>query len=130
MKLFEQDQETGDDQLARATVARWFPGDRTKEDAIRADSLTHVKTCSFTGYRLLADTIRNFDYSEEKFPPKVRYLISGGTEDAAIDLSVLEDVAGKIQGAKFIRFDGAGHLPPMQKTQEFNELMLSFLGEP
>lgn len=132
IKLFEEDQQTGGDKLARATVARWFPGDSAEDEAIRAESLKHVKTCSMTGYRLLADTIRNFDYSDElgKFPPKVRCLIAGGTEDGAIDLNVVEDLAGKIQGAKFVKLEGAGHLPPMHKVQAFNDLMLPFLGDP
>lgn len=132
IKLFEQDQETGEDKLAQATVARWFPGESSEDDAIRAECLKHVKTCSITGYRLLADTIRNFDYSDEvgKFPQKVKYLIGGGTEDSAIDLNVVEDVAGKVPGAKFVKIEGAGHLPPMHKVQAFNDLMLPFLGSP
>ena len=132
IKLFEQDQQNGEDKLPQATVARWFPGDSAEDDAIRAESLKHVKTCSYTGYRLLADTIRNFDYSGDvsKFPNKVKYLIAGGTEDSAIDLSVLEELAGKIESAKFVKMKGAGHLPPMHKVDEFNDLMLPFLGEP
>ena len=132
IKLFEQDQENGEDQLARATVARWFPGDTPEDEAVRAESLKHVKTCSLTGYRLLADTIRSYDYSDDvaRYPTKVRTLIGGGTEDGAIDLGGLEDLAGKISGARFVKMEGAGHLPPMHKVEDFNNLMLPFLGDP
>lgn len=131
IKLFEQDQETGEDKLAQATVARWIPGERPEDDAARTECLKHVKTCSLTGYRLLADTIRNYDYMHEmpRYPSKVKTLIGGGTEDGAIDLKVLKDLASGIQGAKFVELEGVGHLPPMQKVGAFNEVMLPFLGE-
>ena len=131
IQLFEQDQETGDDKLAHATVQRWFPGDSAEDDEIRAEALKQVKTCSIQGYRLLADTIRNYDYADEVGSiQKVKCLIGGGTEDSAISLDALQDVAGKIKGAQFVNLEGAGHLPPMHKVQEFNDLLLPFLGSP
>ena len=129
IQLFEEDQEAGTDKLCHATVNRWFPGNTAEDDEIRAESLKHVKSCSIQGYKLLADTIRNFDYADEVANiQKVRCLVGGGTEDGAIELDVLEDAASKIKGAQFVKLQGAGHLPPMHKVQQFNELMLPFLG--
>ncbi|KAK3681907.1 hypothetical protein LTR37_020776 [Vermiconidia calcicola] len=130
IRLFEEDQEAGTDKLCHATVNRWFPGG-PEDDALREESLMHVKACSLQGYRLLADTIRNYDYSDEVGKiEKVSCLVGGGTEDAAISLDDLQDVAEKIKGAQFVRIQGAGHLPPMHKAQEFSDLMLPFLGSP
>lgn len=129
IQLFEEDQETGDDKLCHATVNRWFPGDSAEDDEIRAEALKHVKSCSLQGYKLLADTIRNFDYAAEIGSiKKVKCLIGGGTEDGAISLDELRDAAAKIEGAKFATLEGAGHLPPMHKVEQFNEIMLPFLG--
>ena len=128
IKQFEADQENGDDKLCHATVERWFPGNSPEDEAIRAESLKHVKTCSIQGYKLLADTIRKFDYADEVSGiQKVRCLVGAGTEDSAISLPVLEGVARKIKGAEFVTFEGAGHLPPMHKPKEFNDRILPFL---
>ena len=128
IQLFEEDQKNGEDKLCQATVNRWFPGG-PEDDGVRVESLQHVKTCSIQGYKLLADTIRNFDYANDLGKIKnVKCLIGGGTEDGAISLSALEDTASKIDGAQYVELKGAGHLPPMQQPEEFNKLMLSFLG--
>ncbi len=128
IKQFEEDQRTGQDTLCRATVQRWFPGG-SEDDGVREESLMHVKTCSIDGYKLLADTIRNYDYADELAKiQKVRCLVSGGTEDGAISISALEDIASKIDGAQYVALEGAGHLPPMQMPEKFNKLMLDFLG--
>ena len=131
IQFFEEDQKKGEDKLCHATVNRWFPGGRSEDDDVRAESLKHVKSCSIQGYKLLADTIRNYDYASEVGGiQKVKCLIAGGTEDGAISLDVLQDVTGKIKGAEFVKMQGAGHLPPMHKPAEFSDLMLPFLGAP
>ena len=100
-------------------------------DAVRAESLRHAKTCSLAGYRLLADAIRHYDYTNELSQIQgVKCLGAGGQEDGAISLQVLEDAADRIPGAKYLELEGVGHLPPMQKADEFNALMLDFLGRP
>jgi 2-hydroxy-6-oxonona-2,4-dienedioate hydrolase len=38
------------------------------------------------------------------------------------------DMAGKIRGAEFAYISGAGHWPQWEQTEQFNKLMLSFLG--
>lgn len=131
IELFEKDQRDGTENLHQQTVARWFPGDAPEDEAMRQESLRHVRTCSLEGYKLLADTIRHYDYSGELGRIKgVRSLIAGGTEDGAISLDILEDVAGKVEGAEFVRLEGAGHLPPMHQPEKFEQVMLEFLGKP
>lgn len=130
IQLFEEDQRNGMENLCHETVARWFPGGRTEDEAAREESLKHVRACSLEGYKLLADTIRNYDYEGEEGSIKVKCLVTGGTEDGAISLSHLREVAGKIKGAEYVEIEKAGHLPPMQKPKEFGDLMLRFLGSP
>ncbi|EMD00646.1 hypothetical protein BAUCODRAFT_178752 [Baudoinia panamericana UAMH 10762] len=129
IKQFEEDQQTGGDTLCHLTVNRWVPGDRPEDDAMRAKALTHVKTCSLQGYKILADTIRNYDYRAEAAEiGKVRCLVVAGAEDTAGKPDVLEEVAGTIPGAEYVVMPRTGHLPPMQKPKEFGEIMLRFLG--
>ena len=130
IQRFEEDQKMGMENLCHETVGRWFPGERPEDETAREESLTHVRSCSIQGYKLLADTIRNYDYEGEEEQVRAKCLVTGGTEDGAISLSHLKDVAGKIGGAEFVEIEKAGHLPPMQKPEEFGELMLRFLGSP
>ncbi|KAK5175892.1 uncharacterized protein LTR77_001032 [Saxophila tyrrhenica] len=127
IKQFEEDQKNGTDTLCQATVDRWFPGG-PEDDGVRAEALKHVKTCSLEGYKLLADTIRNYDYTDAMHTyPIEGCLIVGGTEDTAISFEALEFITGYIQGSKLVKMEGAGHLPPMQKPEEFNKLIMGFL---
>jgi 3-oxoadipate enol-lactonase len=131
IKQFESDVENNTNILAHATVDRWFPGSGPEIEAIRAESLTHVKTCSLQGYKLLADTIRNYDYTEDLHTfPLEGCLIVGGTEDGAIAIDGLKFIASYIQGSKMVEMVETGHLPPMQKPREFEEMMLDFLEYP
>lgn len=128
IQQFENDQKTGGDKLCHLTVNRWFPGDRPEDDAVRKEALKHVKTCSIQGYKVLADTIRDYDYSAEAANiGKVRILVIAGSEDTAGRADVLEQVAGMIPESVFVNMKGAGHLPPMHHPERFNELMLGFL---
>jgi len=128
IEQFEKDVKSGDDTLCHATVNRWFPGGRTEDDAVRAEALQHVKTCSLSGYKLLADTIRGYDYAGEVASIKnVECFVVAGDEDGACDPDHLRDVAGEIKGADFDIIKTAGHLPPMHRPEEFNKLMLKFL---
>jgi len=128
IRQFEEDRRTGGDGLCRATVERWFPGGRAQDDGVRAEALTHVQTCSLQGYKLLADAIRGYDYTDEVGAVgKVRCLIVAGDEDGAIDPEHLREVAGKIERAEFELMEMAGHLPPMQRPDRFNGMMLQSL---
>ena len=131
IQKFEEDQANGMENLCHETVDRWFPNGRSEDDAVREEALTHVRTCSIQGYKLMADTIRNYDYDGEvDNVTGVKCLITGGTEDGAIDLSALRNVSSRIKGSKYVEMEQAGHLPPMQKPKEFGDLMLDFLGDP
>ena len=128
IQQFEQDQRDGTDTLRHATVNRWLPGDTEHDEAVRAEALTHVKTCSLQGYTVLADTIRDYDYTGQLGELKgVKCLVVAGGRDGAVQPDVLRDVASKIDGAEFVMMENAGHIPPMHRSAEFEELILSFL---
>jgi 3-oxoadipate enol-lactonase len=126
--MFEQDLKTENDELCRQTVARWIPGGRTEDDAVRAECLKHVKSCHIEGYKLMADAIRNYDYTNDIADiGKVKTLVIAGEEDQAAPANVLQDVASRIPGSDFVVMPETGHLPPLQKAEAFNNMMLKFL---
>lgn len=125
---FEKDVEDGSNVLCHQTVERWFPGNRPRDVDVRARALPLVKTCSFEGYKVLADTIRDYDYEEDAGKVEAKTLIVAGSEDGAASPEGLKELSGKIPGAEYVCMDGAGHLPPMHMAEEFEEMMLRFLG--
>jgi 3-oxoadipate enol-lactonase len=130
---FETDVQEGSDTLCRATVDRWLPGDSPHDSAVRAEALKHVKTCSLEGYRVLADAIRGYDYSDQLDRlADVECLIIAGDRDKAVDAELLRDLATQIhapEGARFVLMEDTGHIPPMHRAEEFERMVLAALGE-
>ena len=131
IQQFETDEREGTDTLCRATVERWLPGDEPHDEAVRAEALEHVKTCSLEGYRVLADAIRGYDYSDQLGRLEgVKCVVVAGGRDGAVDAEVLRDVAKRIhapRGARFVLMEDAGHIPPMHRAEEFEALVLATL---
>jgi 3-oxoadipate enol-lactonase len=133
IQQFEIDVREGNDSLCRATVDRWLPGDSPHDAAVRAEALEHVKTCTLEGYRVLADAIRGYDYSDQLGRlADVECLVIAGGRDKAVDAELLRDVAAQIhapKGARFVLMEDAGHIPPMHRAEEFQRMVLAALNE-
>ncbi|GAB7356472.1 hypothetical protein MBLNU459_g7235t1 [Dothideomycetes sp. NU459] len=130
IELFEQDNKSGQHMLCQKTVERWVPGSDAQADTVRAIALEQVKTCSLDGYKICVDAMCDFDYLEQLDAVRARSLVLVGSEDGAVGpRSVLEDVANRIKDCEYVMMQGAGHLPPMERPDDFNKVMLEFLGK-
>lgn len=128
---FSTDLREGTETLCHATVERWFPGDEPHDAAVREQALGHVRTCTLEGYKVLADAIRGYDYSDEldRLAGPECVVIAGG-RDGAVDVEVLRDLAEKIgepKGARYVVMEDAGHIPPMHRSEQFEGLVLDVL---
>ena len=56
-------------------------------------------------------------------------LIVWGEEDRLIPLSAAETLHERISGSRLEVIRGAGHIPHLEKAEEFNRIILSFLSE-
>jgi pimeloyl-ACP methyl ester carboxylesterase len=56
-------------------------------------------------------------------------LVIHGTVDPTIPLSAGRRMADAIPGAQFVEFADVGHLPHLERTEEFNRIVLDFLAE-
>lgn len=125
IRKFEQGQG---EELCQQTVQRWFPGSLPRDLAAREVSLGHVRQCSMEGYKVLAEAISNYDFEEGvQGISGTECLILAGTEDGAIDVEGLRELSGRIEGAEFVRLEGAGHLPPLHMAGEFEGVLMGFL---
>jgi 3-oxoadipate enol-lactonase len=133
IEQFKADVLEGRDTLCRATVDRWLPGDEPHDEAVRAEALQHVKMCTLEGYKVLADAIRGYDYSDQLDRlDDVKCIIIAGGRDGAVDADLLKDVAAQIhapEGARFVLMEDAGHIPPMHRAEDFEALVLEALRE-
>ena len=138
--------EGSNENLARLTVERWFPEPCAAE--VKQEALRQNTTCSFEGYEACADGIMEYDYAGELQDIGVGSGDGGGGERAAIDIVVVvgdrdEAVGGGVEGLRkgtveplqqgggpgceFVVLDGIGHIPPMQDSRRFGEVVLRLL---
>jgi triacylglycerol lipase len=59
---------------------------------------------------------------------KVPTLVAWGKQDKLLPISSGERYAAGIAGAKLVSFDKCGHVPPIEKTEEFLSAVTGFLG--
>jgi triacylglycerol lipase len=59
---------------------------------------------------------------------KVPTLVAWGKQDKLLSIASGERYAAGIAGAKFVSFEKCGHVPPMEKTEEFLAAVMAFLG--
>jgi 3-oxoadipate enol-lactonase len=120
----------GVDNLASATVERWFPD--PCEEAVKEKALQQTRACTLEGYEVCAEGIMNYDYETEfrrigEVGEKVMVLV--GENDAAVGPpEILKGVAEGIKGSEYVVVEDAGHLPPMHRAEEFERIVLDFLG--
>ena len=135
IEQFARDEAQGTELLRHATVERWIPfpagrdASNDPETAVaRETALQMVRSCSFHGYRLCADGIRQYDYEGELGKVKVRTMVLVGELDEAVGpRSVTEGIADRIGGAEYVWMPDAGHLPPLHRPREFEDRILQVL---
>jgi len=59
---------------------------------------------------------------------KVPTLVTWGKQDKLLPIAAGERYAAGIAGAKLVSFDKCGHVPPVEKTEEFLAAVTAFLG--
>ena len=127
----QQFREEGVENLAHATVERWFPGPCPPE--IKEKALQQTRSCTFVGYSICAEAIMNYDYDTElekvgEAGEKVMVLV-GENDEAVGPPEILLDVARRVKGAQHVVVKDAGHIPPMHRAEEFERIVLEFLSD-
>jgi 3-oxoadipate enol-lactonase len=120
----------GVEDLARVTVERWFP--EPCEQAVKAEALAQTRACTLRGYEVCAEGIMSYDYDADlgrvgERGEKVMVLV-GEKDEAVGPEEVLRGVADRIPECEYVVVKDAGHLPPMHKKEEFESILLDFLG--
>ena len=114
--------------LADATLGRWFtvPYHETNPEEV---SLVRkmINKSNTIGYIGCARAIRDMSQCDILDKIKAPTIIIVGEEDPACPVASAKILHEGVKGSEFVIIKGAAHLPNIQKRDEFNRILLSFL---
>ena len=80
-------------------------------------------------YRLAVTAIASFDRRNNLANIQVPTLVLAGELDTTASAAVMERMAERISGAKFVRLPGVGHVANVERPDDFNRAVFDFLFE-
>lgn len=114
--------------LAEATLGRWFRK-RFRDDPEFALRRERLLSTPVKGYLGCCAAIAETDLYESTARLRLPTLAIAGTEDGSTPPDLVRETADLIPGARFHLIRGAGHLPCVDKPQEFATALTAFLRE-
>lgn len=119
------------EQLAEATVRRWFVkksydgGDVEKRIG---DVKAMVENNSLEGFKKSVQALFEYDLRAEMKNSRIpgAFVVGGG--DGALPGTMKDMAAAYGTGAEYVVMEGAGHLPMVEKPEEFAQMITKFLG--
>ncbi|MDQ0391600.1 3-oxoadipate enol-lactonase [Labrys monachus] len=110
------------------TIDRWFtPAFRAAHPDLMASMRRMVLRTSRDGYAGCAAAIRDMVLSPVIGRIRVPTLVVAGAADLSTPLPMLEHIAGTIPDARLVAIEEAAHMPPLERPEECNAAIESFL---
>lgn len=115
--------DKGVDALAGPTAERWFGGDFLKEHpAIAEPLLACIRQTSAEGFIGCANAIQGLNYLDDVAAIRLPVSLIIGSRDEAL-LEPMRQLAKIIPHSNYTMIDGAGHLPQLDRPEEFDEAL-------
>ncbi|OYX41170.1 MAG: 3-oxoadipate enol-lactonase [Rhodobacterales bacterium 32-67-9] len=116
----------GVDAIAEATMERWFAKAfrATPEMLAYRNMLVRQPVEDYAG---CCAAISGTDFITPTSGLTLPTLAIAGSEDGATPPDLVRETADLIRGARFRLIRGAGHLPPVEKPQDYAEALTGFL---
>ena len=115
--------------LADATMTRWFTDEFKQVNAARwreiRDTISGTTPAGSAG---CMSAIQNFDYLDRLPTIKIPTLVVCGDDDPATPPDRNRLIASKIPGARYEDIAKARHLPNVERPEQFNRIMMQWLG--
>jgi pimeloyl-ACP methyl ester carboxylesterase len=126
----ETNERTVGEQLAEMTVRRWFfsksyDGGQIEKQIEKVKSM--VASNSLEGFKKSVEALFEYDLRDEMKRSQVRGMFLVGSEDGALPDAMKETAKAHGGGAEFAVIDEAGHLPMVEKPQQFADIVTMFL---
>lgn len=115
--------------VAAPTLERWLkPAFRASEPESIKRLEAMFRSTPLDGYVGCVAGLKHLDYLSHLGELRVPTLYLVGSEDNAISVPVMRDMAGKTPGAEFVVIEGSAHLPNLDNSVAFNKAIAPFLG--
>jgi 3-oxoadipate enol-lactonase len=118
----------GVESLADAVMERWFSKGFRADPEMRLWRNMLVRTPA-EGYAGCSAAIAGTDFYTTTSGLTLPTLAIAGSEDGSTPPDLVRETAELIKGARFQIIRGAGHLPMVEKPDEFTDVLVSFLKE-
>ena len=118
----------GIESIAENIMTRWFSQEyRTPDNPEFMGYRNMLTRTPLQGYVGTSCAIRDADYTQQVPTIDVPTLCIVGSEDGSTPPELVSELSSLIPGALFEMIDGAGHLPCIEKPEEFSNLVQPFL---
>lgn len=119
--------EKGIEALAGPTIDRWFgPKFLAAFPAITKELLACIKQTSADGFIGCAQAIQSLDYFDRVVSIKTPTALVIGSRDEAL-IEPMRQISKIMTCAAYTEIDGAGHLPQVDRPEEFDRILLNHL---
>ncbi|KAF2673770.1 alpha/beta-hydrolase [Microthyrium microscopicum] len=130
-KRGEHDVAIVGEDLAEATVRRWFTAD-SYTDADKAQEIARVKSMVETnvlaGFKGAVKALYEYDFRAAMKSSTVRGMFLVGASDGALPKTMKDMAASYGDGSSLLaEIEGAGHLPMVEQPEQFTEAVARFL---
>lgn len=116
----------GVDSVADATMERWFSRTTRTSPEVRSTRELLLQTRE-EGYIGVCAAIAGTDFYETTATLTLPTLAIAGSEDGSTPPDLVRETADLVKGSRFALIRGAGHLPPIDKPEEFAAILAEFL---
>lgn len=115
--------------LADATLGRWFTAPYHQSNPIEVGRVREmINASNVGGYVGCARAIRDMDQRDVLGKIKTPTIVVVGESDPACPVASAEVLHQGIEGSTMVIIKDAAHLPNIQQRDEFNSILLEFLG--
>lgn len=120
--------EYGVDAIVESTLARWVTSDfLLREVALCARLRAMIRRTTPEGYIECGCAVRDADQTPHLANIAVPALVITGSEDLASTPKVSADLQALVRGSRMKIIGGASHVPNIERPDEFNRTLLSFV---
>ncbi|MCK8465369.1 3-oxoadipate enol-lactonase [Aliiroseovarius sp. S1339] len=119
----------GIESVVEANMERWFShATRRDHPEIVNAARARLLATPLAGYVGCMEAIADTDLYESTARLRLPTLAIAGSEDGSAPADLVRETAALIPGSRFHLIRGTGHMPPVEKPDEFARILTEFLG--
>ena len=114
---------------AEVTMGRWFSArSRTEGNPAMPKVRAMIEATPLDGFVACARALQDYDFRPGLSTMRQSTLLIAGAEDGAMPTS-MQALVAQMQDARFVEIADAGHIPGIERPQDFNSAVTAFLAD-